>query len=102
MAALDHVGYLRWHHILPRRVMFFDTAQNVTRENVQHGFIERHDLLDPAAVDQMAVETAQVVRYQYVIRRSELSGRMVPERINVNSQVLDEQLAERLQNSAFE
>src|SRR5690349_21304198 len=53
---LDDLGDLRRHHLLPRGILFLDSPQHITRKNVQHALIVIIELLDSAALDQVAVE----------------------------------------------
>ncbi len=69
---------------------------------MQHAFVEIVELLDPAALHQMAVEAVQVAGHLQILHGGELAGGLVLQRINVNPQVLGEKLAEGLQNAAFE
>ena len=40
--------------------MVFDSSKDISRENVQHAFIDIVELLDPAAFHQMTLQIAQL------------------------------------------
>src|SRR6202795_2632142 len=89
-AMLDHLGNLRGDHILPRGVLFFDSPQDVARENVQHAFIEIVELLNPAALDEVTVQAVQVPGHPDILYGPEFSRGWIAQGIDVNSQVFRE------------
>lgn len=59
VAVLDRLGDFRGDHRFPGRVVILDSAQDVAGKNMQDGFIEIVELLDPAAFDEVAVQALQ-------------------------------------------
>jgi hypothetical protein len=102
MAALNHLCNFRGHHALPGSVVVLDSFQDITRENMQQTLIEIVQLFDPAALHQVPIQTSQIGGHLHVVNGVNQIGAFVPQRIDVDSQILSKQLAKRLEDAAFQ
>ena len=90
MAVLDHLCNFRRNHRLPRCVVVLNSPQNIAREDMQYAFVEIIELLDPASLDEMTVQTVQVSGHLQSLHRGDFAGGLVEQGIHVDPQVLGE------------
>src|SRR4029077_8248790 len=97
----DHLGNFGRDHRLPGAIVIFDSPQDIAREDMQHCFIEIVELFDSASLHEVAVQAVQSSRHFYIFNGTELSRTRLPERIDVDPQVLPEYPTEGFEDTAF-
>src|SRR5258708_2498052 len=81
----DHFGNLLRHHSLPRTVLVSNPSEHVSRENVQHAFVEIGQLLDTAPSEQVLIQVIQVMGHLDIFNGAEQPGRLIPQGIDVDA-----------------
>jgi hypothetical protein len=67
------LGDFRGDHRFPRRIVVLDSPQDVARENVQDAFVEIVELLDAAALDQVAIQMLQIAGHFQILHGAEFA-----------------------------
>ena len=74
-AALDGICNGPGDHVFPQEIMISNFLERIAREYAEDVRVESDDVVDEVILEQMCIETGEVIRHSYVLRCDQDIGR---------------------------